>query len=116
MGAGGCPSTPREGVRAAATKKSAPLLKMPPPRLTERGLLDPKGRLFRVSTLAEIRGGRLRDISPEALEAALLAAFRRVAPESAGFVARGRLGPLFRRGRAALQRTNCPRAAHCALG
>jgi hypothetical protein len=41
--------------------------------------------LFRVSTLAEIRGGRLRDISPEALEAALLGAFRGAAPESAGF-------------------------------
>src|SRR5260370_4813270 len=115
MGAGGCPSTPREGVRAAATKKSAPLLKMPPPRLTERGLLDPEGRLFRVSTLAEIRGGRLRDISPEALEAALLDGFRGVGPESAGFLGGESMGQLFDRVLPAIQRLTDARDWDCAL-
>jgi probable phosphoglycerate mutase len=65
--------------------------------------------------LAEIRGGRLRDISPEALEAALLSAFRGAAPEAARFLGGESIGQLFDRVLPAIQRLIDARDWDCAL-
>src|SRR5260370_15482568 len=65
--------------------------------------------------LAEIRGGRLRDISPEALEAALLGAFRGAAPESARFLGGESIGELFDRVLPSIQRLIDARDSDCAL-
>ncbi len=54
--------------------------------------------------LAELRGGRLRDIAPNALEASFLGAFRGAVPESARFLGGESIGELFDRVLAALQR------------
>src|SRR5229473_392012 len=65
--------------------------------------------------LAEIRGGRLRDISPEALKAALLGAFRAAAPESARFLGGESIGELFDRVLPAIQRLIDDPGWDCAL-
>jgi probable phosphoglycerate mutase len=65
--------------------------------------------------LAELRGGKLRDLAPGALEAALLGAFRGTAPESARFLGGESIGELFDRVLPALQRLLDDARWDCAL-
>lgn len=62
-----------------------------------------------------MRGGRLRDIAPDALEAALLGAFRGSAPESTRFLGGESVGELFDRVLPALQRLANQPDWDCAL-
>ncbi len=65
--------------------------------------------------LAELRGGRLRDIAPDALEAAFLGAFRGATPESARFLGGESIGELFDRVLPAVQRLLEDVSWDCAL-
>lgn len=64
---------------------------------------------------AELRGGRLRDISPNALEAAFLGAFRGAVPESARFLGGESIGELFDRVLKALNQLLSDPRWDCAL-
>lgn len=67
------------------------------------------------SAFAEMRGGKLRDLNPESLEAEFLGAFRGAAPESARFLGGESIGELFDRVLPALQRLLDDPGWDCAL-